>query len=198
MQFQFFFVAGASYKHLLIGLLAALGAFVGLILSAPYRLSRLLTFLNPASDPEGAGYQVKNALIAIGSGGLFGLGFGDSKQKYLYLPEAHTDSIFAIIVEELGFLRATIFLLFYIYFIYRGFKIAKNASDDFGRYLATGIVTWFAFQAFVNIASMLGLLPLTGLTLPFISYGGSSMMVNLAAMGVLLSISKYTITSDQK
>jgi cell division protein FtsW len=191
-----FFVAGASWKHIAFALLAFLALFSLLIASAPYRLSRFLTFINPASDPEGAGWQVKNALLAIGSGGFLGLGFGDSKQKYLYLPEAHTDSIFAIIVEELGFIRTAIFLLVFAYVIYRGFLIAKKAPDDFGKFLAIGITCWFALQAIVNIASMLGLLPLTGLTLPFVSYGGSSLVINLAAMGILLSISKYTVVKN--
>jgi len=191
-----FFVAGASWRHLAFGIGGALLAFFGLIYAAPYRLSRLLTYLNPSADPEGAGWQVKNALLAIGSGGLFGLGFGASKQKYLYLPEAHTDSIFAIICEELGFIRAGLLLLAFAFLIYRGFSIAKRAPDDFGKFLATGITVWFALQIFINIASITGILPLTGLTLPFVSFGGSSLIVSLAAVGILLSISRYTVKKN--
>jgi cell division protein FtsW len=164
---------------------------LALILSAPYRLSRLFTFLNPGNDPSGAGYQIKNAMIAIGSGGWWGLGFGNSRQKYLYLPEAHTDAIFAVIVEEIGFIRASGIIILFVLLGYRGYKIAKEAPDDFGKFLATGITTWFVLQAIINLSAILGLIPLTGVPLPFISYGGSSLVISLAAVGILLNISKY-------
>jgi len=153
-------------------------------------MERILAFLNPDSGTLTTGYQIRNALIAIGSGGLWGLGFGQSRQKYLYLPEAHTDSIFAIISEELGFVGASLVVLAFTVLAFRGFKIAKEAADDFGRLLATGIVVWLIFQAFINIAAMLSLIPLTGVPLPFISYGGTNLIISLAAVGILLNISK--------
>lgn len=158
----------------------------------PYRMERLMTFLNPTADSLSSGYQIKNALIAIGSGGLFGLGFGQSKQKYLYLPEAHTDSIFAIICEELGVLRAAIIILVFAFIILRGLKIAKLAPDTFGRLVAIGITAWIFFQMFINLAAMFSIIPLTGVPLPFVSYGGTSLIILLGAIGVLTNISKYT------
>jgi len=139
-----------------------------------------------------ASYHIRNALIAIGSGGLWGLGFGQSKQKYLYLPEAHTDSIFPIIAEELGFFRAGAVILIYALIAYRGYSIARRAPDSFSQLVAVGITTWIIWQTFVNLAAMLALLPLTGVPLPFISYGGTSLIAFLAAVGVLLNISKQT------
>jgi len=189
-----FFVAGASTLHVVLGLTSGIVLLATLILSAPYRLNRLTAFLNPSSDPQGIGYQIKNAMIAIGSGGLWGLGFGNSRQKYLYLPEAHTDAIYAVIVEEMGFLRSSVIIILFILLALRGYKIAKEAVDDFGRFLAVGITTWFIFQAFINLSAILGLIPLTGVPLPFISYGGSSLIINLAAVGILLNISKYRLT----
>lgn len=156
----------------------------------PYRLQRLLTFLNPENNSLGAGYHIRNALIAIGSGGWFGLGFGQSMQKYLYLPEAHTDSIFAIISEELGYVRAIFVILVFAFIAFRGYKIAKNAPDTFSRLVATGITTWLLAQMFINIGAMFSILPLTGVPLPFVSYGGSSLVILLAAVGVLINISK--------
>lgn len=159
----------------------------------PYRMQRLVTFLNPGSDSLSSGYHIQNALIAIGSGGLFGLGFGQSKQKYLYLPEAHTDSIFAIICEEMGMLRAALIVLVFAFIALRGFKIAKSAQDNFSRLVAIGVTVWIFAQMSINIAAMLALLPLTGIPLPFISYGGTSLIVLLAAIGVLTNISKNQI-----
>jgi cell division protein FtsW len=186
-----FFIAGASWIHVVMGAGSGVMVILALILSAPYRLNRLFAFLRPESDPSGIGYQMKNAMIALGSGGLWGLGFGNSRQKYLYLPEAHTDAIFAVIVEEIGFIRASSIIILFVLLGYRGFKIAREASDDFGRYLATGITAWFVLQAFINFSAILGLIPLTGVPLPFISYGGSSLVISLAAVGILLNISKY-------
>jgi cell division protein FtsW len=154
-------------------------------------MQRLLTFLNSDSHDLGAGYHIKNALIAIGSGGLWGLGFGQSKQKYLYLPEAHTDSIFAIICEELGTLRASLVIAAFCFLALRGFMIAKNTADPFGRMVAVAITVWLFLQMFVNIAAMFSMVPLTGIPLPFISYGGTSLVVLLTAIGVLINISKY-------
>ena len=192
-----FFVAGASWIHVVLGAGSGLLVIFALILSAPYRLSRFFTFLNPGSDPQGTGYQIKNALIAIGSGGLWGLGFGNSRQKYLYLPEAHTDAIFAVIVEEIGFIRASSIIILFVLLGYRGYKIAKEAPDDFGRFLAVGITTWFILQAIINLSAISGLIPLTGVPLPFISYGGSSLIISLAAVGILLNISKFKIQNPK-
>ena len=186
-----FFVAGARYTHLGLATISALIFFVILVKLAPYRMQRFLVFLNPNQQTLGAAYHINQALIAIGSGGWWGLGFGQSKQKYLYLPQPHIDSIFAIIAEELGFLRASLVLLAYLFIGVRGFKIAREAPDHFAKYLAIGITSWIVLQAFINIAAMLNLVPLTGITLPFISYGGSSLIVTLLAMGILLNISKF-------
>lgn len=186
-------VAGAS-----IGQLITAGALTGALAwlavkIEPYRIQRLLTFINK-SDDSAAGYHIKNALIAIGSGGLWGLGFGQSKQKYLYLPEAHTDSIFAIISEELGWIRASVIIAVFIFIAIRGLKIAKGAPDAFGRLVAIGITAWLFFQMFINLGAMLSILPLTGVPLPFVSYGGSSLIILLAAVGVLNNISKSSTT----
>jgi cell division protein FtsW len=185
-----FIVAGASWAHIITGMGLGLSFLFILIKSAPYRFQRLMTFLNPTSDSLGASYHINQSLIAIGTGGLFGLGFGQSKQKLFYLPEAQTDSIFAIITEELGFLRAMLVILVFVFIAYRGLKIAKNAPDDFSRLLAVGITSWIIVQAFLNLSAMLGLVPLTGIPLPFVSYGGTSLVVLLMAVGILTNISK--------
>jgi len=191
-----FTVAGAPLYQLAAG-----GGLAGFLLwlaikIEPYRLERFLTFLNPENNSLGAGYHIRNALIAIGSGGLWGLGFGQSKQKYLYLPEAHTDSIFAIISEELGFLRAMLVILIFAFIAIRGYKIASKAPDTFSRLAACGITTWLLSQMFVNIGAMFSILPLTGVPLPFVSYGGSSLVILLAAVGVLANISKNQLSKD--
>jgi len=187
-----YFLAGASITYLAFGGISLAAIFWLLIKIAPYRMARFTAFMNPEKDPLGITYHVRNALIAIGSGGLFGLGFGQSRQKHLFLPEAHTDSIFAIICEELGFLRASLIIFAFAFLAYRGYKIAKKAPDTFGRLVAAGITIWFAFQAFINIAGITGLLPFTGVPIPFVSYGGTSLVVSLAAVGILLNISKYS------
>lgn len=185
-----YFVAGAPYLHIGLGMLLG-GSLLGmLILSAPYRMQRLLVFLNPTQETLGAAYHINQALLAVGAGGLFGLGFGQSKQKFLYLPEPHTDSIFAIAIEELGFLRALLVLGLILFLVLRGYQIARRVPDTFGRYVATGITTLILIQSFVNIGAMLGLMPITGVTLPFVSYGGSSLLVLLASAGILLNISR--------
>lgn len=187
-----YFLAGAPWHHLSLGLLIGTSLLLLLIVIAPYRLERLQTFLNPANDPQGAGYHTNQVGIAIGSGGLWGLGFGQGKLKYLgYVPEVHTDSIFAVVVEELGFVRALVVIVVFLWFIMRGFRIAKTAPDPFGQYLAAGLVALIFVQVSINLAAMLGLVPLTGIPLPLISYGGSSLVVTLAAIGILLSISRY-------
>lgn len=185
-----FVVAGASAFQLVAG--GGLGVFLLwlAIKIEPYRLQRIMTFLDPSKENLGAGYHIRNALIAIGSGGLWGLGFGQSRQKYLYLPEAHTDSIFAIICEELGFLRSSLIIVAFVFIALRGYRIAANAPDTFSRLLAVGITTWIVCQALINIAAMLSIVPLTGVPLPFISYGGSSLVILLGAVGILVNISK--------
>lgn len=187
-----FFIAGAPLVHLLFGIAGAGALLMIFIKAAPYRLQRFLVFLNPQAETLGAAYHINQALMAIGAGGLWGLGFGQSKQKYLYLPQPHIDSIFAIIAEELGFIRAGLVIAAFVFLALRGLRIAKLAPDNFARFLACGITTWFIVQAFINIAAMLNLMPLTGIPLPFISYGGSALIVSLVAVGILLNISKYS------
>lgn len=187
-----YYVAGANISHLLLLGSAGIGLFLLLIKIAPYRMARLTVFLNPEIDPQGIGYQINQALLAIGSGGLFGRGLGKSIQKYNYLPEASGDSIFAIIAEELGFIRVLILITLFLILAIKGFIIAKRAPDFFGKLLATGITSWLSFQAFINIAAMINLIPLTGIPLPFISYGGSALLFSLAAVGILVNISKQT------
>lgn len=171
--------------------LGGIGTF-GLILFSPYRKERLLTFFETTRDPLGKSYHIRQVLLALGSGGIFGVGLGESRQKYLFLPESSTDSIFAVIAEELGLIGAVIIVLLFGYFILRGLKIAMNAPDKFSQVLAVGITAWIGGQAFLNIASMVALVPLTGIPLPFISYGGSSLVMIMAGCGILLNISRYS------
>ncbi|HYE22135.1 MAG TPA: FtsW/RodA/SpoVE family cell cycle protein, partial [Verrucomicrobiae bacterium] len=162
-----------------------------LIKTEPYRLERIVTFLNPGVDSTGISYQITQALIAIGSGGIWGNGFGQSRQKYNYLPEPMGDSIFAIMSEELGLIRIAIVLLLILFFAFAGFRIALKAPDTFGRLVAAGITSWIVFQAIINIGGITAVIPLTGIPLPFISYGSTALAVNLAAVGVLLNVSKF-------
>ncbi len=185
-----YFVAGAPWKHLGTIFLGGILAVVALIKIAPYRAARLTVFLNPGTDPQGIGYHINQALLAIGSGGLFGLGLGRSRQKFNYLPEVTTDSIFAIVAEEMGFIIALAVIALFLAFTIVSLRIAQRAPDPFGKLLAVGIATWIGFQAFVNIGAMLSLLPLTGIPLPFICYGSSSMIMMLAAVGLLANISR--------
>lgn len=186
-----YFTAGASLRHIAAAGAAALGAVTILIAAAPYRINRFLTFLDPTKDTLGTGYHVQQALVAIGSGGLFGLGFNHSLQKYNYLPEPMNDSIFAIIGEELGFLAALAVIAAFGYLAVRGLKIASRAPDTFSRLVVTGVVTWIVWQGMINIAAMLSLVPLTGVPLPFISLGGSALVVLLTACGIVFNISRY-------
>jgi cell division protein FtsW len=189
-----FFIAGGSFFHLALG--GGLAGILGLpiILQKEYIRSRFIAFLMP-DDPnisETIGFQIKQAMITIGSGGPFGVGYGKSIQKFGYLPEVKGDMIFSAMAEELGFFRLLIILSMFGILVYRGYRIAENAPDRFGFLLATGITTWIAVQALINIAVNLGLFPLTGLTLPFISYGGSSLVSILAGIGILLNISMHS------
>lgn len=181
-----------------INLFIFLGALVGgglisslLVLTSQYRKERLLTFFEHSRDPLGSSYHIRQVLLALGSGGFLGVGLGQSRQKFLFLPEASTDSIFAVISEEVGFLGASILIFLFVYFIFLGFKIAKVAPDTFSRILAIGITSWIGGQVFLNIGSMVAVTPLTGVPLPFFSYGGSAICAVLTACGILLNISKY-------
>lgn len=185
-----YFVAGSKISYVITSFLLGTGAVYVLAKMAPYRLNRLVAFLNPDADPLGIGYQINQAIIAIGSGGLWGVGFGQSRQKYNYLPEPVTDSIFAISAEELGFIGAVFIILLFLLFCYFGYKISKNASTEFGKLLGFGLTTWIAVQAIINIAAISGLLPLTGVPLPFISYGGTSLVVALTSAGLISNIAK--------
>lgn len=187
--FAVYFVAGAPIHHLLgLGLIGA-GAMAALIKFSPYRADRVLTFLHPELDPLGVGYHINQALLAIGSGGIFGRGYGHSLQKFQYLPEVAGDSIFAVMSEEMGFVLVSAFVLFYVVFLLRGLMIADKAPDAFGRYLVIGIMAWFGIQAFVNIGAMVGIMPITGVPLPFVSYGGTALAISLTAAGVVLNVS---------
>ncbi len=187
-----YFVSGAPWWQLFLLFLGGVGGLAGLIAIAPYRLARVMTFLSPESDPRGTGYQLLQSLMAIGSGGLFGVGLGASRQKLQYLPEVAADSIFSIISEELGFIIVAAFIITLLCFAYRGFHIARLAPDQFSRLFTVGVFTWFLAQAFLNIGSMIGLLPLTGLPLPFVSYGGTALTISLFALGVVANISRYS------
>ncbi|MDO8565732.1 MAG: putative lipid II flippase FtsW [Candidatus Moranbacteria bacterium] len=187
-----FFASGANISHILYLFLAALASLVVLIKIAPYRLQRFLVYVNPDHDPQGFGYQITQALLAIGAGGIFGAGLGQSRQKFNYLPEPVTDSIFAVLGEELGLIGTTIVVLLFLFVAYRGLRIARQAPDEFGKLVAVGIVSWIVFQAFINMSAISGLIPLTGIPLPFISYGGTSLAVLLASVGILLNISKHS------
>ena len=185
------FIAGVDFKFFLkIGLIGVIGIVI-LILIAPYRLERILSFLNPWSDPLGSGFQIIQSLYAIGPGGLFGYGFLNSRQKHFYLPEPQTDFIFSIISEEFGFLGIVIVSVLFLTIIIRGFKISRNAKDNFSKYLAFGIIFQLAFQSILNLMVVVGLIPVTGVTLPFLSYGGSSLLITLCGMGIVLNVSRY-------
>ena len=185
------FTSGVSWKK--IGVIIAIGiTAVGVLAFVrPYVMDRIKTFLDPAHDPRGASYQLQQSLIAIGSGGISGRGLGQSVQKFNYLPEPQGDSIFAVIGEEFGFIGTLTLLVLYVFFAIRGYKIALRAPDTFARYLVVGLITLLFAQSFLNIASLVGLFPLTGVPLVFISQGGTALMFALAAVGIILNISRY-------
>jgi cell division protein FtsW len=182
------FLAGARVVHLL-GLVAIFAPFVIWALCQGYRWKRVIAFIDPWKDPHGTGFQIIQSMIAFGSGGPFGVGIGDGMQKLFYLPEPHTDFILSVIAEESGFLGVCVVIFLYAVFIIRGFMISFKAPDLFGMLLAAGLTILIALQVFINIAGVMGLIPLKGLTLPFLSYGGTSLMMSLATVGVLLNIS---------
>lgn len=191
ISFTIYFISGARLIYFLGLILAGIGTVIGLIAAAPYRIKRVLAFLDPFSDSQGYSYHITQVLIALGSGGLMGLGIGQSRQKFAYIPEVTTDSIFSIVGEEFGFLGGTLLISLFGFLVVRGFRIASVSSDDFGRILATGLTVWLGVQALVNLAAMVSLMPLTGVPLPFVSYGGSALIANLVAVGILLNISKH-------
>lgn len=187
------FVAGLSWKWLAVGALTATPLLIFSITHVSYRMVRFMAFLHPADDPQGAGFQLLQSLIAVGSGGFTGVGLMESKQKLFYLPEAHTDFIYAVICEELGFLGASLIIALFAVFAWRGLRAAFNAPDAFGRMLALGVTAMVVFQSLINFAVVLGMMPTKGIPLPFVSYGGSSLLVMLLATGVLLNISQQSI-----
>ena len=184
-----YFTAGGRGWHLLFLIAIGATAFFLLIIYSPHASDRFKIFLHPELDPKGIGYHINQAYLAIGSGGITGQGFGQSRAKFQYLPEVYGDSIFAVVAEELGFVAAVALLALLLYIFFRGLKISKSAPDDFGRLLGLGIILWLTGQTAVNISAMVGLLPLTGIPLPLISYGSSAMVMILAAVGIMANIS---------
>ncbi|MBA01486.1 MAG: putative lipid II flippase FtsW [Chloroflexi bacterium] len=191
-----FFVAGAKLIHVIA--LAGSGIVAGsiLVLAGGYRINRILSFTSAESDPTGMGFQTLQLLIAFGSGGLSGLGLGVSRQKFFYIPGSHTDGVLAIIGEEMGLIGVMAVLILFIILFWRGWVIMANARDPFGSLLVAGILTWFSFQLLINIGGVTRLIPLTGIPLPFLSAGGSSLIVSLLAIGIMLSVSRQTVSRD--
>lgn len=187
-----YFLAGIQLTYLVVLIPISFLGFLLLVQSSSYRFQRLLAFLNPSSDPLGIGYHVNQILISLGNGGLLGQGFGASRQKFLFLPEAHTDSIFAIIAEEFGFIGGFILIFSFFALLYSIYRISQKAPDRYGKLLAGGILAYFALQITINLSGMVNLLPLTGVPLPFISYGGSNLLVSFSLLGILLNIAKRT------
>jgi len=186
-----FFLSGAPLSH--VALLALGGSLVtmALVFTSGYRMDRILAFLSPDADPQGAGFHIRQLLIALGSGGIGGLGFGASRQKFGYIPNSHTDGIFAIIGEEMGLIGALLILGLLAFLVQRGLRLVRRSPDPFGALLALGVTCWIAYQALINIGGITRSIPLTGIPLPFISYGGSALAALLAGVGVLLSVSRY-------
>lgn len=192
VSFFMLFVAGLNWKYFFYSSIVGILSLYLIIKIEPYRVKRLSTFLDPSIDPKGISYQINQALLAIGSGSIWGFGYGMSRQKHNYLPEVMTDSIFAVLSEEFGFVRSMLVICVFVFFAFKGYEIAKNAPDMFGKMVAFGITSWIIIQAIINISAMLSLLPLTGIPLPFFSYGSTALIANLCAIGILLNISKYS------
>lgn len=190
--FAMLFCAGIKMQAVFVFMAAGALLIAEEIIRKPYRLARMRDYINSFINIDIAPYQVKQSLYALGSGGLFGKGLGKSEMKLMYLPEAHTDFIFPIIGEELGFIMTSIVIIFFMYIFFKGLKISKNAPDVFGEYLALGITCLIVFQALINLSVTTGLLPAKGLPLPFISFGGTSLIINMAAAGILINLSQYT------
>ena len=190
MTFMVYYLSGAKLKEIFIFIGILLVAITGLIFLSPYRLDRVKTFMDPTTDPLGSSYHINQVLYGLGSGGFSGVGLGQSRQKYAYLPEATTDSIFAIIAEEFGFLGSSIFIIILLGLLMFSFKVSLNVTDKFDKLLSSSISLLFLIQILVNLSSMVALVPLTGVPLPFISYGGSSLVTNFIALGLLINIAK--------
>jgi cell division protein FtsW len=193
IAFAVFYIAGTPLKHFIMILIASLFGLLIISLTSAYRLKRLLAYINPWADPRGIGFHIIQSLIAVGSGGIFGLGLGGSKQKFFYLPQNYTDFIFAIFCEEMGLIGALGIILLFFIFVARGIRIVRSAPDAFSMLLSGGIVSWIGLQAILNIGVVLGILPTTGIPLPFISYGGTSLIMTLFSVGILLNISQYRL-----
>jgi cell division protein FtsW len=187
-----YFVGGGRLYHIIVMILIGIIGLFLMVQVKDYQADRFRCFLDPSFSRQDKCYQINQSLIAVGSGGFFGRGLGESRQKYMYIPEIQGDSIFAIIAEESGFIFSSILIILYVYVFYRGYLIAKHAPDVFGRILAIGIVSWIVVQAFLNIGGMINVVPMTGVPLPLVSYGGSAITAALAAVGILVNISKQT------
>jgi cell division protein FtsW len=185
-----YFSIGTPLWHSILIFLMGAGSLYALVKTAPYRMNRFMVFLNPEIEPMGIGYQLKQSLIAIGSGGILGLGLGMSRQKFVFLPQSMSDSIFSIFAEETGLAGGLILIFLFLLFLWKCFNLAKKTSDEFSRLVCLGISSWITIQAFINISAMAGIFPLTGIPLPFISYGGSHIIAELIGVGILLNISK--------
>jgi len=193
-----FFVAGAPLTHL--GLLIGVGGLISylVVLQRDYQVDRLAIFMNPEADPQGSGFQIIQLLVALGSGGPLGLGWSESRQKFFYVPGAHTDGVFAILGEELGFIGLMFILGLFAFFVYRALQVTLRSPDRFAMLLCIGIVSWISYQTLINIGGITRTIPLTGVPLPFLSYGGSSLIMVMAAVGVLLSVSRYSSDDSYK
>ncbi len=196
LLFGLLFLGGTRIPHLLVMAVCLLAVAYALIMQSDYRRRRLLNFLDPWQDPTDAGFQLTQSFVALGNGGLFGVGLGEGRQKLFFLPEAHADFVLALVGEELGFLGTGLLIGLFAVLIVKGFKIAGRAPDAFGRHLAGGVTLLVGIQVLINMSVVSGLLPTKGLTLPFVSYGGSSLIVSLVAIGILLSISRAGPTAD--
>jgi cell division protein FtsW len=190
-----YFVSGASLRHMGTGMLVAVSVFALAAVGASYRMQRIMSFLDPWHDPQGVSYHSVQSLLALGSGGIWGMGLGASRQKFGYLPEQSTDAIFSVWGQEVGFFGAVLMVTLFLVIAWRGYRIARNAPDSFAQLLATGVTTWVIFQAMLNIGAVSGSIPFTGVPLPFVSYGGSSLLITLGAVGILLNISKHSHTA---
>jgi len=191
-----YYVGGGSKKYVLAIIFTGILLLMIMIKIKPYQADRFRCFWNPSYSSSDKCYQLNQSLIAIGSGGFWGRGLGQSRQKFMYVPEVEGDAIFSIISEEIGFIFSSAVVMAYLFLFYRGYLISKHAPDDFGKILAIGIVTWIVSQAMINIGGMINLMPMTGVPLPFISYGGSAMLAALSAIGILVNISKHTRTHN--
>ena len=183
--------AGGKIKHILIIILITALGVGAVAYLRPYARQRIVTFLNPAADPMGAGYQIQQSLIAVGSGKMFGRGYGQSVQKFGYLPEPIGDSIFAVAAEEFGFVGSVVLIFIFLVFVFRSYKIASGAPDSFAGLMVLGISTLIVVESFANIASMLGIIPLSGKPLLFVSHGGTALIIILAAVGIIANVSKF-------